>query len=208
MISKTTAILINNIQDVCDYLDVIGVDYSHIIKRRDPKEPGRRRKEVAEVKLYRWARGYWRAQAKHIRNRLVSYYPWRKALDVDTDFIMSNFDGDPWMAKLKLLLTKAAQDGVLLFEEMVTIGIDPTLTNIEAAKWASEHSFDLVTGLDKTTMEGLQHAVSTFVETPGMTIGDTMRLMPFTEQRAHMVSVAKVSIALDREAAEEAVPED
>ena len=44
--------LFATIQDVADYLDTKGVDYSHIIKRRDPKEPGRRRKEAMEVELY------------------------------------------------------------------------------------------------------------------------------------------------------------
>ena len=194
MLSPPHRALFSTIQDVTDYLDTKGVDYSHIIKRRDPKEPGRRRKEAMEVELYRWCRRYWRAQAKAIRDKLSFKFPDRKALDVpDTDFLLADFNGDPLMAQLKKLLIKASQDGVLLFSEMTPIGIDYTLTNVEAAKWASEYAGMLVTRIDGTTMDAVRSAVTTFVETPGFTVGDTMRMLPFTDSRAVMVSVTEIT---------------
>ena len=171
--TEPRAVLFEKILDTADYFERIGVDYSHIIKRRDPKEPGRRRKEMMEDELYRWARGYWRAQSKHIKERITFKYPTRKAIEAppELEWIMADFNGDKWLARLKKLLIKASQDGVLLFEELTPLGIDYTLTNVEAAKWAAGYSFDLVKGIDSTTVAALQNAISTFVE-----INYTMKL--------------------------------
>ncbi len=64
------SLLFDRILDTCDFLEAQGVDVSPVIKRRDPIEPGRRRKEKAEDELFALMMSYFRAQSRHIKEYL------------------------------------------------------------------------------------------------------------------------------------------
>jgi hypothetical protein len=97
-----------------------------------------------------------------------------------------------------IVLTAAAQDGVDLFSQNVTQGMDYNLINRRAADWVRNYSFDLIknkdgTGIDDTTRKALQTTLENFVETPGMTIGDVMDRLPFDENRVQMIARTEIT---------------
>lgn len=122
----------------------------------------------------------------------------RKAADID---ILINADDwsededDDFDAELIDLLTQARLGGIALFGKQSPITIDYTLTNMEAARAAREYAYGLVKGIDDTSREALRQAVSMFVETPGMTIGDIVKLLPYDEDRALLIAVTEVTRA-------------
>ena len=59
--------LFERILDVADYLEARNVDITEAIKRRDPKEPGRREKEAAEEQMRRAMARVFRAQARGVK---------------------------------------------------------------------------------------------------------------------------------------------
>jgi hypothetical protein len=184
-VTKTTAALI-----------AAGIVSADVIKARDPREPGKERKEAYEDALILALARYWRRQAREIRKLLGEYYPERKTtVAPPITWFDTAFDDDEGMARLLVLLQQAAQDGVLLFSELVNLQIDYTLVNSQAADWARTYGYELVNGINQTSRDALQRAVSGFVETPGMTIGDVMKLLPYTETRAAMVAVTEITRA-------------
>ena len=77
------------------------------------------------------------------------------------------------------------------------IELDIAMVSQEALDWARDYSFELVTGLDQTTRRLVQGAVSSYVETPGMTVGDLSDLLEpaFGERRAQMIATTEVTRA-------------
>jgi len=164
---------------------------------RDPREPGKQIKEAFEKTLARAVTRHFNRQARAVRTKLETYHPDRKATAPPITWLQ---DADIWEdpefeADLVLTLIHAAEHGIALFEEVVAIGIDYSIVNAGAAAWARKYAYDLVKGIDKTTRAALQKAVSAFVETPGMTIGQTMQLMPFDARRAERVAVTEITRA-------------
>ena len=88
-------------------------------------------------------------------------------------------------------------DNALRLSVEVGIGFDPAIINTEALRWAREYSYDLVRGLTDTTRRQLQEAVTSFVQTPGMTIGDIESLIEpaFGPVRAEMIAVTETTRA-------------
>jgi hypothetical protein len=78
----------------------------------------------------------------------------------------------------------------------VGIGVDWALVNENAAEWASRHSFELVTGINNTSRNTLQRAVSRYFA-DGQTIGElTSRLSrSFGPVRAEMIAITEVTRA-------------
>jgi hypothetical protein len=169
------------------------------IKRRDPQEPGKKRKEEFEDILVIALARYWRRQAREIRKLLAEYYPDRKAIAAPPiTWFDSAFDDDEGIAQLLAILMRASQDGVLLFSELVNLQIDYTLINAQASEWARTYGYELVSGINQTSREALRRAVSGFVETPGMRIRDVMNFLPYTEQRAMMVATTEITRAYSK----------
>ncbi len=187
--------LITAIQDAADELERRGVDLSYAWKRRDPREPERRAKEAAEDALMLWVRRRFRRQAKRIKERLEMEHPERKAAKLPPGWenILEDAEDEDELALLIQLLTKNTQNGINLFGQSTGIDIDYTITNVEAAEWARKYAYDFIKGIDDTTRQVLQQAITSFVETPGFTIGDIMDMLPFDEQRALRVAVTEVT---------------
>lgn len=164
--------------------------------RRDMREPGRRRKMAMEARLEAALMRMFRRQAKHIRDYLTNTHPDRKAIMDAPPVFSPGLLGDPeFEIILRLILMEAARDGVDLFAEQVLIGMDYTGTNERAARWARAYTDDLLRGLNATTNEAVGRWIADFVETPGMTIGDVIRNLPFNEVRAQRIATTEITRA-------------
>src|SRR3990167_5072277 len=166
------------------------------IKRRDKREPGKREKEEFEDKLARIMLRLFHKQKEIIEQRLESQEPGRKVTTtIKPDLFDDAFeDDDEILAELFRLLTQAEKHGIELFK----VGkpeIDYTLVNSRAAQWARGYAYTLVGEINDVTRRTLQQAISAFVETPGMTIGDVMDLLPFDKERAFRVAVTEITRA-------------
>lgn len=162
---------------------------SAAIKLRDKREPGKRRKEMAELRLTAIIKRMFRRQKARVAERLEMMHPDRKALNIQDDIDLTDEEA---MAELIAEIIFATRDGVNLFDENMNLTLDYTGTNTEAAEWARKYGYDLVRNIDKLTVDSLQQAISAFVETPGMTIAQVMDMLPFDEQRA--IRVARTEI--------------
>jgi hypothetical protein len=187
--------LFTAIQDAADYLERRGVKQA-ALPRRDRREPGRRRKEAAEYRLYAAVMRYFRRQEKRIRARLEAWFPERKSM-YDGMFDDAFSDEEAYAAILRVIMA-SAQDGVALFGEMTNIGLDYTLVNTQAADWARRYTFDLVKGIDNTTRKALQDAIGAFVDVPGFTIRDVVNLLPYSEKRALGIATTEITRAYSR----------
>ena len=74
---------------------------------------------------------------------------------------------------------------------------DPAVINVDAARWARQYSYDLVSKLTDTTRRVVGNAVSSFIETPEMTIGDLRRQLEpaFGPVRSEMIAITEVTRA-------------
>jgi hypothetical protein len=166
------------------------------IPARDKKEPGKDMKEKSEQRIYRVMRRCFSRQQEKLLARLALKYPDRKAIAMPPGIITDDlFDDEDFDAEILAELILASKDGVALFGQSVTIGMDWTLTNSRAVEWARQYAFDLVKGINDTTRDALQTAISTFVETPGFTIGDVVNMLPYDESRALLIATTETTRA-------------
>lgn len=181
------------INELRDELVAWGIGVPFSLKRRDPREPGRTEKEGIENELFTAFIRYFRKQTRGIRNMLTSLVPDRKALDyldyLDDDFWID----DSFVTIIIRIFTKAVKHGIVLFDGGVGLTMDYTLTNALAAKWASKYAYKLVKGINETTRSVLRTVFKTFVDTPGMTIGDVVNLLPYNESRALMIATTETT---------------
>ena len=119
-----------------------------------------------------------------------------RAIEQDEPF---DYEGmaDELRAAVQPELSALMVDNALRLSVEVGIGFDPAIINTEALRWAREYSYDLVRGLTDTTRRQLQEAVTSFVQTPGMTIGDIESLIEpaFGPVRAEMIAETEVTRA-------------
>ncbi len=182
-----------SILNAADYLETRGV--KAILKRRDPKEPGRREKEISEIELDRMMLRMFRTQAKAARDLLESHYPNRKQFGPEIpDVIISA--GESYWEKVFGIIFKAVGGGIDIFAAAQTIGMDYTLVNAEAATFARGYVFDeFRVQIEDTTRKVLQDTLAEFVETEGMTIGDVMGRLPFGETRSQLAATTEITRA-------------
>lgn len=190
--------LLSSILAACDYLEQRGVELPDEVKqlrRRDKREPGKRRKEEAEAALMAVILKRFRKQRRKIQERLEMYYPDRKAIQIPT-WLEDIFDEDPEdLQELIRQLIKAIQGGVTLFNEQSSVGIDYTLINADAAEWARKHAGEIYRQMDETSKAAINRAITGFIEQPGTTIRDVVDLLPFNESRALQVAVTEITRA-------------
>lgn len=94
-------------------------------------------------------------------------------------------------------LTGAAIDEFMSMSAMMGISFDIALVNIAALEWASAYSYELIKDIAATTQKLVAQAISQFVLTPGMTIGDIEELLvrAFGPVRAEMIAVTETTRA-------------
>lgn len=88
-------------------------------------------------------------------------------------------------------------DNTMRLSAEVGIAFDPSIVNTDALRWAREYTFDLINGLNDTTRRQLNEAISAFVQTPGLTIGDVESLIEptFGAARAEMIAATETTRA-------------
>jgi hypothetical protein len=170
-------------------VDALGPIYA--LKRRDRREPGRKEKEQAEERFALLMRRHFRRQWARVREQLGEQYPDRKSIKA------VDIPDDDDLEDLIRALTEMLRGGVALFGSRAKPAIDYTLTNKEAAQAAREYAYDLVRGINDTTRDALSSAVTSFVETPGMTLGDLEDQVSvhFGEGRAERIAITEVTRA-------------
>ncbi len=163
--------------------------------RRDSREPGRERKEKRERSLAAILRRHFNIQRAALQQALLSIPPVKKTASKDTQ----SYDYEQFMVDDELeqniyhVLLDAVQDGVLLTADSISIGLDYSLVNEGAARWARRYAGELVKQIDGTTLRVLRSAIADFVATPEMTIQDVMDRLPFDSSRAMMVAVTEIT---------------
>jgi len=165
------------------------------IPPRDKKEPGRLEKEKLEQRIYRAVSRYFKRQQEKLLAKLEQQYPGRKATVAPPSILDDLFDDEEFDAEILAELILASKEGVALFGQSVTIGMDWTLTNSRAVDWARQYTYDLVKEIDATTREVLQGAISTFAETPGMTLREVVNILPYDDSRALRIAITETTRA-------------
>lgn len=192
-----------------EHLDELLSPDVYAARRRDPEEPGRARKERMERELADLLAGHFRRLGREIKKRLRAraphIQPYRGPVtqfSVAEDYLLADFGDEFWdganrplIADLMLFLLRAARDGIQLFAGASPIGLDYSAANTEAAAWASRHTFDLVKGMTDTLRSALRQAVTTFINTPGVTVGDVAASLPLDEARAQTVAATEITRA-------------
>ena len=189
------------INDLRDELINSGVNIPFALKRRDPNEPGRTEKEKLEDKIFALFMKQFRKQRKIIKDLLGRIGLQRmKTTAEDVNFLMGFLSGDFYLdpqmiAQLSNLLTEATKNGIEFFGDSNVLQMDYTLTNTRAATWANKYSFELIKGINKTTTKSLRNIFGSFIDTPGMTIGNVVDLLPFDESRSLMIATTEITRA-------------
>lgn len=170
------------------------------MKRRDKREPRRKEKEdiedeIASLMLQRFKRqkkrflGYLEIMSGR---KSMKYIDW-------IDQTIGGWEDDPddqrIVAKLVRVVARAIRSGIDIFGDEIGINYDWSIVNAEALQFAARYTYDLVKDIDSTTVDILRRQVSSFIETPGMTIGDLVESLPFGERRALTVAVTETTRA-------------
>ena len=180
-----------------DRLAAMGVHLPMELKRRDPREPGRKQKEATELAIQASFRRYFSRQKRKIRDKLKFIAPYRKAVD-DLEYYMSEFGDEFWqddeyVAELGRILVGATAEGIDIFSSLIDLQIDYTLVNAEAAKWALEFAGTEVKFINDRTLSSLRMALSDFVTTPGYTIGDIVSVLPYKDSRSRLIAISETT---------------
>jgi len=176
-------------------LQSYGIAVPDAIKARDPREPHLEEKMIFETRIIRAISKHFRQQRKEVISYLETAYPGRK-VDIALPYDLLLYDGsEDALAELIRIFTAAANDGVLMFSELVRPAIDLTGVNAEAARIAATEAGRLVEQLDETTTKALRKTLTQFVENPGMTVGDVIGSLKYTlgPDRALTVAVTEIT---------------
>ena len=185
---------IRKIGEIHDALVADGVKIPDAYKRRDPREPGRVEKELAEAKLEKLIKRLFAGQKKRIRTWLETQLPSLKQAELLLPEPPEDLFDDPAIQALIVALFVLALNGGI---DIVNADSDDIL-NVLAAQTVA---LDFVTfshaewlaGLNDTTREALQSALDLFRTTPGMTIQDVMDLLPFEPHRLQRIAITEIT---------------
>jgi len=187
------------IYDVADWLELQGVALTSL-KRRDPREPGRRQKELAERKLAAVVMRRFKRQLSVLRDVLQRFSALRQSEQLK-QILAALEDAGMWADEdtplaLSKVLSAASLDGVGLFAQNVPMGaaVDLTPAKARAFEWAAKHTGELIKGIDDVTLEAVRSGVLSYIET-GMSLSDLADLLPFDDARAMMIAGTEVTAA-------------
>jgi hypothetical protein len=169
------------------------------IKGRDPKEPGRQQKLLAETKFQATVRRMFRSQLDAItRWANVNFQPWQyqtfKATLPSADEEIDKTE-EAWRAEFYRIYLSAIMDGIDLWGRTAKFDLDYTKINPEAVKAAQRMSLYFLREVDKTTKTVIRDVIRQFVDTPGMTLGDVIKMLPFDAQRAERIAITEITRA-------------
>ena len=173
-------------------------------------DPFGRQKDAAEFRIRDALLQFWQGQLERIKKKLAPGIPKsRKAIED----LPKRLDRDFWSAEDRELLavllpwlTDITEDGIEQFieeaEATYGLGVDWSLVNADAARWARQHGGWLAKGINKTTKKQVGAHVANWIETPGENMGDLFerlaKLPGFGPKRAEMVGSTEVTDAYAR----------
>ena len=193
----------NHIQDnlgVVPQVDIVH-SYHHKVPttQRDPREPAK----LEKTNLERWIQDIF---IRRFKAQLTALQNEHKALRVRK---MPKPDNeDDLISELITAILSGVSQGITLFSQTLVIGFDLTQANTRAAEWARKYAYDLIKGIDATSLDVVRNAISSFVDTSGFTIGDVIDMVQpyFGDARASMIAVTETTRAFaagQREAGEQ-----
>lgn len=94
-------------------------------------------------------------------------------------------------------LTQAALSASIAFADEIGPEFDDALVQSAASDWAAQYAGSLEEGLTATTQQVVQRAVSTYLQTPGMTRGQLQLLLKgaFGARRAETIAITEITRA-------------
>lgn len=156
---------------------------------------------LAELQALKANRAPDRAAEAALRDEITALL-----LDWRLRFAEAIFNGDAvaydaLADELRLLigpyLVLSVLDSYMAQAALMGVAYDITLVNIAALRWANLYSYELIKGINATTQKLVSEAISQFIATPGMTIGDIERMLErsFGPVRAEMIAVTETTRA-------------
>ncbi len=164
-------------------------------KSRDPREPKRHfkirvEKQLRELFIKRFTR-----QLERLRyGNFIQYKARKKPLPPP----LPDWEEEEWLEELFAVVFTALKYGIELFSEEISVGIDYTMSNVEAMTYARKYASDLVKGIDETTGAIIENAIGDFVDKPGFNIGNIIDQLidaGMTEKRAASIAVTETTRA-------------
>lgn len=165
------------------------------LKARRPVEPDAAEKLRAERELAAVLKRYFAKLQRKAEAKLKASPPAKEKAVRAADFDAEFFDDDDFLADLLALLVAATKLGALSLPAMLGLDLNLNTTNKEAEQAAREYVYDLIKDLTATARETLQTVLADFVTTPGMTIGDVIERLPFSEERARLIATTEITRA-------------
>lgn len=100
-------------------------------------------------------------------------------------------------AKFLVEISQITYDTIIANTLANRITFDSAVINEKALDWAKKYTYDLITGIEERTLNLVRQVISTFVETPGMTVEDVEMLLEpaFGVVRAKMIAVTEITRA-------------
>jgi len=164
------------------------------IPKRDTREPHHNQKDKLERQLHDVFMRRFAHQKRLLETRLPVFLGSKTVIDY-TFLTDDNLDEGAESEEIIRLILVGAVDGIALFKDGVSIGVDWSKVNTAAAEWARKYVGELIKGIDQTTLDAVRQAVYNFVNTPGMTIGDVIGQLPFDEVRAWKIAITETTRA-------------
>ncbi len=173
-----------------------GIAVPEAMKRRDRKEPSAEDKERLEDRIAAVCKRHWKRQKEAVLQR-VQMFTGRKSLPPPDNLFQNWSDDDEFEAAILRLILYGMNQGIDMFGQSVNIGLDYTLVNKRVLEKAKKYAYDLIRGIDETSLSVVRSAVEQFISVPGFTMGDLANLLEpsFGEVRARKIAVTEVTRA-------------
>ena len=163
------------------------------LQRRDKREPDREWKEIAQKRIQSIVRRRFKRQKAAILDWVQRQAVYTKApIPPDDLFEDEEWDIEDEAAMMHIILWEMSK-GAERFSSSIGMTFDTSGINVRAAKFARTYLTKWLADLDKTSREIVRNALALFVETPGMTIGDLVKMLPFNEERALRIAVTETT---------------
>lgn len=162
--------------------------------QRDDNEPGVERKMRLQRLIAAAIQRDFRRKSRAVRD-LLARVPQAAKADTWEDELVRLLSAPDLERELTRLIGAATLDGVALLGENVRIAVDLSAANVEAATWARKYVGQLLRDANKTTRDLVRRAVAYYVTTPGVTLADAMKLMPFDAMRARRIATTEITRA-------------
>ena len=159
------------------------------LKTRNRADPGRVRKMLYEKKLARLIYRRFKRQREKIALWFTMRYPEHSKAALPDDW----FEDAELDAELHRLFAAIYLHGINLFEDSTLFSLDYSVFHEKALAWSHKNALELIKNIDETTRKTIGAAISSFVETPGMTVGDVVNLLPFDPERSMRIAVTEIT---------------